>query len=103
MSTCSAARKVSFHILLCFPFSLWHGDYDKEGSEEADCAKEEVGVVDVEGLHKFIITKIKNSSSSEGSFVRVVDVERLIIYTSCINIIITVIYIKKLVIKLENK
>ena len=107
MSSPPAPRKVVFHILLCFPFSLWHGNYDKESSEEADNAKEEVGVVDVEGLHKFLINKIKNSSSSEDPLyvlwrwnaVSCV----LIIYTSSINIIITVINIKKLVIKLENK
>ena len=107
MSSPPAPRKVVFHILFCFPFCLWHCNYDKEGSEEADRAKEEVGVVDVEGLHKFLINKIKNSSSSEDPFYvlwawnalsRV-----LIIYTSIINIIITVINIKKLVIKLKNK
>ena len=69
LSSPPAAREVWLHIFLGFPFSLWDGDYDKEGSEEADRAKEEVGVVDVEGLHKFLINKIKNSSSSEGPFV----------------------------------
>ena len=51
LSAPSTSQKVSFHILLRFPFCLRHNEYDKDGSEEADASKEEVGVVDVEGLH----------------------------------------------------
>ena len=79
MSACSPAQKVSFHIFLRFPFSLWHGDYDKEGSEEADRAKEEVGVVDVEGLvYKFFINnnkKLNHKNKHHCCCVRVVDVD----------------------------
>ena len=56
LSSPPATRKISFHILLCFPFCLWNGDYDEEGSEEADRAKEEVGVVDVERLCEIFIS-----------------------------------------------
>ena len=56
LSAPSASQKVSFHILLRFPFCLRHNEYDKDGSEEADASKEEVGVVDVERLHKMFIS-----------------------------------------------
>ena len=67
LSACSASRKVSFHILLCFPLCLRHSEDDKDGSKEADRAKEEVGVVDVEDLYKIhIINNITNTRSNRG-------------------------------------
>ena len=67
LSAPSASQKVSFHILLRFPFCLRHNEYDKDGSEEADASKEEVCVVDVERLCEiFISSSISNIYHSVG-------------------------------------
>ena len=68
LSAPPTSQKVSFHILLRFPFCLRHNEYDKDCSEEADASKEEVCVVDVERLHNIsIITNIINIFPSVGT------------------------------------